>query len=164
MARRKKAVLQDVITRIVYLYENEKKTFKEIEAILRSEGYDISKSSIHRAYKSYAQAAEDYRKIYEETKALIETLRENPATDVIETMGTMLANHMFKFVKDIQSIDFEEPAELVSALQKLAKTMADLQKIREEREKEVLRTLEEGIESGKVSEEIVERIRQIYGA
>jgi hypothetical protein len=28
MARRKKAVLQDVITRIVYLYENEKKTFK----------------------------------------------------------------------------------------------------------------------------------------
>ena len=164
MARRKKAVLQDVITRIVYLYENEKKTFKEIEAILRSEGYDISKSSIHRAYKSYAQAAEDYRKIYEETKALIETLRENPATDVIETMGTMLANHMFKFVKDIQSIDFEEPAELVSALQKLAKTMADLQKIREEREREVLKTLEEGIESGKVSEEIVERIRQIYGA
>ncbi|SMO77179.1 Protein of unknown function [Balnearium lithotrophicum] len=164
MPRRKKAVLQDVITRIVYLYENEKKTFKEIEAILRAEGYDISKSSIHRAYKSYAQAAEDYKKIYEETKALIDTLRENPATDVIETMGTMLANHMFKFVKDIQSMEFEDPTELVSALQKLAKTMADLQKIREEREKRALEVLQKGMEEGKVDAEIVRKIQELYGA
>jgi len=49
MGRRKKAQLYDIIQKIVYLYEKEKRDFKTIESLLRSEGYDISKSSIHRA-------------------------------------------------------------------------------------------------------------------
>jgi histone H3/H4 len=164
MSRRKKAQLYDLINRIVYLYETEKKGFREIESILRAEGYDISKSAIHRAYKSYAESAEEFKKIYEETKALIDTLKENPATDVVEGIATILANRLFKFVKDIESMDFETPEELILSVQRLAKTLSDLQKVREEREKKALEVLEKGVEEGKVDEEIVQKIRQIYGA
>ncbi len=164
MPRRKKAQLYDLINRIVYLYETEKKSFKEIESILKAEGYDISKSSIHRAYRTYIEAAEDYKKIYEETKALIETLKENPATDIIESISVILANRIFKFVKDINSMDFDDPHELISSVQKLAKTISDLQKIREEREKKALEVLEKGAQEGKVDAEIIQKIREIYGA
>jgi len=164
MPRRKKAQLYDLINRIVYLYETEKKNFREIESILRSEGYDISKSAIHRAYKSYAETAEEFKKIYEETKALIDTLKENPATDVMEGIATILANRLFKFVKDIEAMDFETPEELILAVQRLSKTLSDLQKIREEREKKALEVLEKGAQEGKVDAEIIEKIRQIYGA
>ena len=164
MPRRKKAQLYDIITRIVYLYEREKKSFKEIESILKTEGYDISKSAIHRAYKSYVQAAEEFKKIYEETKALIDTLKENPATDVMESIAVILANRLFKFVKDIEAMDFETPEELISAVQKLAKTLTDLQKVREERERKALEVLEKGYKEGKVDEEIIRKIREIYGA
>ena len=164
MPRRKKAQLYDLINRIVYLYEAEKKSFKEIESILRAEGYDISKSAIHRAYKSYAETAEEFKKIYEETKALIDTLKENPATDVMEGIATILANRLFKFVKDIEAMDFETPEELILSVQRLSKTLSDLQKIREEREKKALEVLEKGAQEGKVDAEIIEKIRQIYGA
>ena len=163
MPRRKKAQLYDLINRIVYLYETEKKSFKEIESILRAEGYDISKSAIHRAYKSYAETAEEFKKIYEETKALIDTLRESPATDVMEGIATILANRLFKFVKDIEAMDFETPEELILSVQRLSKTLSDLQKIREEREKKALEVLEKGAEEGKVDAEIIRKIRQIYG-
>jgi SHS2 domain-containing protein len=164
MPRRKKAQLYDLINRIVYLYETEKKSFKEIESILRAEGYDISKSAIHRAYKSYAETAEEFKRIYEETKALIDTLKENPATDVMEGIATILANRLFKFVKDIEAMDFETPEELILAVQRLSKTLSDLQKIREEREKKALEVLEKGAEEGKVDAEIIQKIREIYGA
>jgi len=164
MPRRSKATLNDLITRIVHLYEREKLTFRQIESVLKAEGYAISKSAIHRAYKTYAQAAEDYRKIYEETKALIDTLKENPATDVIESISVILANRLFKFVKDIEAMDFDDPQELISSVQKLAKTVSDLQKVREEREKKTLEVLEKGAEEGKVDEEIIQKIREIYGA
>ena len=164
MPRRKKAQLYDLISRIVYLYEEKKLSFKEIESILRAEGYDISKSAIHRAYKSYAETAEEFKKIYEETKALIDTLKENPATDVVEGISVILANRLFKFVKDIESMEFETPEELILSVQRLAKTLSDLQKVREEREKKALEVLEKGAEEGKVDEEIIQKIREIYGA
>jgi len=164
MPRRKKAQLYDLINRIVYLYETKKKNFREIESILRAEGYDISKSAIHRAYKSYAETAEEFKKIYEETKALIDTLKENPATNVMEGIATILANRLFKFVKDIEAMDFETPEELILAVQRLSKTLSDLQKVREEREKKALEVLEKGAQEGKVDAEIIEKIRQIYGA
>ncbi|ADU96031.1 hypothetical protein Theam_0057 [Thermovibrio ammonificans HB-1] len=164
MPRRSKATLNDLINRIVYLYEKEKLSFKQIESVLRSEGYDISKSSIHRAYRTYAEAAEDYKKIYEETKALIETLKENPATDVIESISVILANRLFKFVKDIKSMDFDDPHELISSVQKLAKTISELQKAREEREKAAMAILKKGAEEGKVAPEILKKIQELYGA
>ena len=164
MPRRKKAQLLDLIAYIVHLYEKKGKSFREIESILRSEGYDISKSAIHRAYKSYAETAKEFKKIYEETKALIDTLKENPATDIMEGVATILANRLFKFVKDIEAMDFETPEELILAVQRLSKTLSDLQKVREEREKKALEVLEKGAQEGKVDAEIIEKIRQIYGA
>ncbi len=164
MPRRKKAQLYDLINRIVYLYETEKKPFKEIESILKAEGYDISKSAIHRAYKSYTETAEEFKKIYEETKALIDTLKENPATDVMEGIATILANRLFKFVKDIEAMDFETPEELILAVQRLSKTLSDLQKVREERLKQAAERIEQEAKRRNIDPEFIEMVRrEIYG-
>lgn len=160
MPRRKKAELYDLIQRIIHMHEVEKKDFKTIASILRSEGYDISKSAVHRAYRSYAEAAEEFKKIYEETKALIETLKDNPSTDVIEETIAIVANRIFTFVKDIEAIDFTDPHELVSAIQKLANSAEKLQRYREERLKEIIK---EAKKPETTKEEIIKRLEELYG-
>ena len=95
MGRRSKAKLYDLVNRIIYLYEKKNMKIKDIESLLRSEGYDISKSSIHRTIKTHKQLALEYKKIAEETKGLIEALKENPATDIMEAIHTILTNKIF---------------------------------------------------------------------
>ena len=160
MPRRKKAELYDLIQRIIHMHEVEKKDFKTIASLLRAEGYDISKSAVHRAYRSYAEAAEEFKKIYEETKALIETLKDNPSTDVIEGTIAIVANRIFTFVKDIEAIDFTDPHELVSAIQKLANSAEKLQRYREERLKE---NIKEAKKPETTKEEIIKRLEELYG-
>ncbi len=160
MPRRKKAELYDLIQRIIHMHEVEKKDFKTIASLLRAEGYDISKSAVHRAYRSYAEAAEEFKKIYEETKALIETLKDNPSTDVIEGTIAIVANRIFTFVKDIEAIDFTDPHELVSAIQKLANSAEKLQRYREERLKEIIK---EAKKPETTKEEIIKRLEELYG-
>ncbi len=160
MPRRKKAELYDLIQRIIHMHEVEKKDFKTIASLLRAEGYDISKSAVHRAYRSYAEAAEEFKKIYEETKALIETLKDNPSTDVIEETIAIVANRIFTFVKDIEAIDFTDPHELVSAIQKLANSAEKLQRYREERLKEIIK---EAKKPETTKEEIIKRLEELYG-
>lgn len=160
MPRRKKAELYDLVQRIIHMHEVEKKDFKTIASILRAEGYDISKSAVHRAYRSYAEAAEEFKKIYEETKALIETLKDNPSTDVIEGTIAIVANRIFTFVKDIEAIDFTDPHELVSAIQKLANSAEKLQRYREERLKEIIK---EAKKPETTKEELIKRLEELYG-
>ena len=160
MPRRKKAELYDLVQRIIHMHEIEKKDFKTIASLLRAEGYDISKSAVHRAYRSYAEAAEEFKKIYEETKALIETLKDNPSTDVIEGTIAIVANRIFTFVKDIEAIDFTDPHELVSAIQKLANSAEKLQRYREERLKEIIK---EAKKPETTKEEIIKRLEELYG-
>ena len=58
MGRRSKAKMYDLVNRIIYLYEKEKMKIKDIESLLKSEGYDISKSSIHRTIKTNQELAQ----------------------------------------------------------------------------------------------------------
>ncbi|GEM_PF-3838493 len=48
MPKRNKIEMQGLVERICNMYFNEKKSHKEITAILKEEGYDISKSGVGR--------------------------------------------------------------------------------------------------------------------
>jgi len=164
MPRRSKATLNDLINRIIYLYEKEKLTFKQIESILRAEGYDISKSSIHRAYRSYQESAELYKRMSQEIKALIEAVKENPTTDAIEAGVAYLSTKVLQLVKDIEKMDFNDPLDVITAVEKLGRTAERLTRFREEREKEAMKILKKGAEEGKVDPEILKKIQELYGA
>jgi hypothetical protein len=162
--RRSKAKLYDLVERIIYLYENEKMTIRDIEALLRSEGYDISKSSIHRTIKSYTELAEEYKRTAEETKALIEALRNQPASYQMEAILTMLVSKVFNFVRSIEELEFEDPHELVLALNRLASSVEKMQRYREELEAKMAK-VELEAKKRNIDKEFIEYVRkEIFGA
>lgn len=159
--RRSKADLYKIIDRIVYMYHEEKRDIRTIANILQTEGYDISKSSIHRAIKSYSDAAKEFQEIYEEAKVLVETLKEKQASDVMEGITKILANRLFRFVKDIDMLDFERPEDLVGSVEKLAKAIERLEKYRTEKVKEIIdKAKKENISK----DDILNMLKGVYGA
>lgn len=157
MGRRSKVDLLGLVERILELYNKEGKTIQEIEEILRAEGYDISRESIRRKLKSTKDIAELYKKSMEEAKVLIDAVRENPNTDVIEVTTSLLAHNIMNFVKEIESIDFDDPLRFIEAVRKLsdaqvkvAKLRLDYQKGFEAAKKEIIETL--SIELNKMPE------------
>ena len=163
MPPRSKAKMYDLVQRIVYMYDVEKKGVREIESILRSEGYDISKSSIHRTIKSYTELAEEYKKTAEETKALIEELRKTPASYTMEAILTLLTNKIFQFVRNIENMEFEEPDKLVMAMNRLSSSIEKIQRYREEIESKV-RKIEAEAEKRNIDKGFIEMLKkELYG-
>lgn len=136
MGRVSKVELFDLLERVIKLH-GEHKSIKEIEAMLRGEGYGISRESIRRALKSSAQAASEYRKAYEESRALVEAVRSNPNTDVYETITSLLAGKILESVKGIEEINFEDPVGMALAVNKLADSQVKIARLRLEFQKGV---------------------------
>ncbi len=168
--RRTKVELLGLVERVIELYEGEKRTIRQIEEILRSEGYDISRESIRKSIKKSRELAEVYKRSLDEAKVLLETVKNSPNTDVIEVTTSLLAHRIFEFVKSIDSIDFEDPGELVRALKRMADAQVKVAQMRlsyqkgfeEAREQfmgELLRELEAYPEVTAKIVEIAQRVR-----
>jgi uncharacterized protein (DUF1499 family) len=162
MARRSKADLLDIIQYIIHLYHKEKRSIKEIEAILKSEGYNISKSSIHRTLRSYADTAKELMEIQSEVKAVLEAAKENPATDSLEVITNIIATRLLRFVKDIEALEFDDPAELIASLHKLSVSAEKLQRYREERLKKAMQEVEKSEKQNWNKEEVLKLLREVY--
>jgi hypothetical protein len=130
MSRRSKVDLYGLLDRVIYLYEQEKRSIAEIEQILRAEGYDISRESIRRKIKSSREIAEVYRKSLEEAKVLIDAVRSNPNTDVIEVTSSLLAHKLFEFSKTVEELDFQSAEEFIKAVQRLADAQVKVARLR----------------------------------
>jgi len=166
MARRSKARLYDLVNRIIYLYEKQKMSIKDIESLLKSEGYDISKSSIHRTIKTHRELANYYKKTAEETKALIEVLKDMPATDMMEAIHAHLTTKLLEYTKQIESLAFEDPVDFVNTVSKLSKSLESLQKYREERLEKLMKKIQEEAKKQGVEEFgkfVIEELKNAYG-
>lgn len=130
MPKRSKADLAGVIERIVRMYEMEKLTLKEIEKALQKEGIAISREAIRRTLKSSKSVAAQYRKAAEEARVLIDTVRDNPNTDVVELTTSLLTKQVFDFVQSIDDLDFESPNDLILAINRLSSAQVRISKQR----------------------------------
>lgn len=130
MGRRSKADLFDLAERIVTLHDAEKMTFNDIAETLQSEGYSVSRESVRRSYKSSAEVAQQYKKAMEESKIIIETVRNNPNTDVVETITSMLAGQIFQYIKSVDELDFENSTELFGAVKDLTNSQVKISKFK----------------------------------
>lgn len=149
MGRRSKIDLYGLVERVLKLYD-EGKTIKEIEKILRSEGYDISRESIRRKLRKTKDLVELYKKSLEEAKLLVDVVRENPNTDVIEVVTSLLAHNLMNFTKEIESIEFDDPLRFIEAVRKLSDAQVKVAKLRLDYQR--------GFEAAK--REIIEAIRK----
>jgi hypothetical protein len=164
MARRKKAQLYDIIQKIVYLYENEKKDFRSIESILRSEGYDISKTAIHRAYKDYSEAAAQYNEWWDKIEVLVQQTQNKPTSFMLSSLVAMLTQKVLEFTKDIDSFEFEEPEQLITAVHKLSQMSQSLEKHITEKLQKAAEKIEEEGKKRNIDPEFLKLIKEeIYG-
>lgn len=164
MARRKKAQLYDIIQRIIYLYENEKKDFKTIESILRTEGYDISKTAIYRAYKDYSQTAKEYEEWRKKVEILVEQTQNKPNSLMLASLVALLTQKVVEFTKDIDRFEFEEPEQLISAVHKLSQMSQSLEKHITERLQEATKKIEEEGKKRNIDPEFLRLVKEeIYG-
>ncbi len=129
MSRRSKVDIYGLVERVLSLYEDGK-TIKEIEQILREEGYNISRESIRRRIKSAKEVAEIYKKSLDEAKILLETVKDNPNTDVIEVTNSLLAHKLFEFAKSVEELNFDDPKAFVLAVRQLSEAQVRVAKLR----------------------------------
>ena len=134
MGARSKVDLYGLLDRVVKLHTGEedgnKYTIAEIETKLREEGYDISRESIRRKLKSSKEVAEVYRKSLEEAKILLDAVRDNPNTDVVEVTNSLLAHKLFDFAKSVDELNFEDAGDFVQAVQRLSDAQVKVAKLR----------------------------------
>jgi len=130
MGRRSKADLYDLTERIVTMHDSKKMTFNEIAEALQEEGFGVSREAVRRSYKSSAEVASQYKRAVEESKVIIEAVRNNPNTDVVETITSMLAGQIFEYIKTVDELDFESSAEMIGAVKDLANSQLKISKFR----------------------------------
>lgn len=130
MGRRSKTELFGLIERVFHMYNNEKRPLGEIEEILRSEGYDISRESIRRSVKDSKQMASQLKKSMEEARVMIDTVRENPNTDLVEAAVAHLGGLIYKETSTFDEVRFDDPMQAVNAVGKLANAQTRIARLR----------------------------------
>jgi len=130
MGRRAKSEMLDLSERIIRMYTQQHMTCASIAETLQDEGYDLSREAIRRSVKSSKQVAKKFLEATEEAKILVDAVRSNPNTDVLEATTTLLARRIFEFVRDVDDMDFDDPAKLTHALASLASSQTKVAKLR----------------------------------
>lgn len=130
MAPRSKAELLDLVERVCVMHSEKMMSFADIETELRSEGIDISRESIRRTVKSNKMIARELMKTREETTALINTIRDNPATDTNEATLDYLIGKAFQYTKTIESVEFSDLPELAKFIKDMTRAKTQIVRMR----------------------------------
>jgi len=104
----------------------------EVNDWLKESGHKItvSREAIRRAVRSYEDEIADVRKGVEISRAMAEVFKDNPGTEQSEAMLMYLSQLITKELRNIESINFEDPAEMIHATAKLTLAQAKLSQYR----------------------------------
>lgn len=116
MGRRSKAEALGIVERIIYMHTSGGMTSEKIENELRSDGVKLSARTIRRTIKSNAEAAIQLRKAQEESKILLDSIKDTAGTDLVDAANQLLARKLVDYIKDLDGLDFDDPKDLFSAL------------------------------------------------
>ena len=110
---------------IVYVTE-------EVNDYLKQNGYKItvSREAVRHAIRNYEDEIADVRKGIEISKAMAEVFKDHPGTEQSEGMLMYLSQLIVKELRNIESINFEDPAEMIHATAKLTLAQAKLSQYR----------------------------------
>ncbi|MDR2185444.1 MAG: DUF3486 family protein [Treponema sp.] len=110
---------------IVYVTE-------EVNDWLKQHGYKItvSREAVRHAIRNYEDEIADVRKGVEISKAMAEVFKDHPGTEQSEAMLMYLSQLVTKELRNIESISFEDPAEMILAASKLTQAQAKLSQYR----------------------------------
>lgn len=130
MGRRSKADIFDLTERILRLHSEEKLTIEQIAERLQNDGYAISREAVRRSLKSSKEIAADIRKCNEEARVIMDTVRDNPDTDLIEAVMARLSSMLYTEMSAVDSLEFDNPKDLVDAMAKISNAKVKASKLR----------------------------------
>jgi hypothetical protein len=104
----------------------------EVNDWLKQNGYKItvSREAVRHAIRNYEDEIADVRKGVEISKSMAEVFKDHPGTEQSEAMLMYLSQLITRELRNIESINFEDPAELVLSAAKLAQAQAKLSQYR----------------------------------
>jgi hypothetical protein len=90
----------------------------------------VSREAVRHAVRKYGDEIADVRKGIEISKAMSGIFKDHPGTEQSEAMLMYLAQLVTKELRNIESINFENPAEMIQATAKLTPAQAKLSQYR----------------------------------
>jgi len=105
---------------------------EEVNKYLEQNGLKLtlSREAIRRAVRSYDDQVADVRKSVEISKQMAEVFKDHPGTEQSEAMLMYLSQLITKELRDIESINIEDPIELIHASAKLTMAHAKISQYR----------------------------------
>jgi uncharacterized protein YhaN len=104
----------------------------EVNEWLKQNGYKItvSREAVRHAIRNYEDEIADVRKGVEISKAMAEVFRDHPGTEQSEAMLMYLSQLVVKELRNIESINFDDPVEMIQGAAKLATAQVKLSQYR----------------------------------
>lgn len=136
MGAKSKAVEYGLKELIAEKWDGGKKTIvyvtEEVNEWLKQNGYKItvSREAVRHAIRNYEDEIADVRKGVEISKQMAEVFKDHPGTEQSEAMLMYLSQLITKELRNIESINFEDPAEMIHATAKLTMAHAKLSQYR----------------------------------
>lgn len=116
MPKRNKIEMQGLVERICNMYFNEKKSHKEITAILKEEGYDISKSGVGRTLIDQAAQMKAYKDSAKKAVAIVSELDKTPGLNISEATVQLVQAKLLEEVNKFEDFSTISPEELLKAV------------------------------------------------
>ncbi|OHD25653.1 MAG: hypothetical protein A2Y38_01625 [Spirochaetes bacterium GWB1_59_5] len=143
-------------------------TYAALSAWLDSRGYSISKSALHRYGQTFLAKYEAIKQARDQARAIVEDNPGAPATQLAEASNEMALQLIMEELMNIESLEGEEPVQLMKALALLQKSSAQIQRVKMDYQKKIekaARNIEEKLEKKKgLDPETLRVIREeIYG-
>lgn len=134
MARgsRPKVVIMGLVERVAKMHIDQNMTFTDIALVLQDEGYDVSRSGVHRAYHRNKKLIDEQRALESAFKDFVKEIKDKPNTDVSEINLQVLQRKAFAALSDVEFEDLAEsdPAKLVNLVARLADSQVNLDRLK----------------------------------
>lgn len=127
MGRRSKADMYDIGSEIVQLHDKDKLTHKEISEKFEVEkGLSLSRESVRRAYNNSRTKAEKYLLAAENSKMILEAVKDGTNTDLVEAANSILINMMYEKILSVENLDFKDDAAMAKAMNQIVNSQVKL--------------------------------------
>ncbi|MDR0878947.1 MAG: DUF3486 family protein [Treponema sp.] len=135
MPRRSNLELQGLVDRAYDLFQHEKKTAKEIAAILRKEGYAASHSGVARALRKKKIDMKRFEEAMESASAIVQATEGRPGTDIGEATLQLTLTKLLDELRGIEDFRDMGSEQVILAVARISRSIAAVSRLKLDYEK-----------------------------
>lgn len=132
MTQRSKIELQGLSERIIEMYNQDNMTMTDIANVLSDEGYEVSRSGVHREVKKWESFIAEQKEQEQLASQFLDAFKDRPNTDISEMTMQIMQRKMLTALKefDINEKSFKDASQFVHAIARLSDSQVNLDKLK----------------------------------